>query len=267
MLRIMLSLTCLLYLTANTLAATEEDRRTCASEHNADLKITACTRVIEDHTSPPAIRTMAYRDRGLAYANKNLQELAIADFDEVLKIDSKDTAALGNRGRAYQARGQYDRAIADFSTLIGLLPGSERAYNERGLAHLHKGELAPALADFEKAIAINATFIAARNNRGVVLAREGKPDVAIIEYSEALRLDPEFVLAYANRGRAYEQRGEFEQALLTTSGLWITKVARPRTISARRATPSNVLHAFPHSLPKVRQPPTALLSQSVGSPS
>ena len=213
MLRIMLSLTCLLYLTANTLAATEEDRRTCASEHNADLKITACTRVIEDHTSPPAIRTMAYRDRGLAYANKNLQELAIADFDEVLKIDSKDTAALGNRGRAYQARGQYDRAIADLSTLIGLLPGSERAYNERGLAHLHKGELAPALADFEKAIAINATFIAARNNRGVVLAREGKPDVAIIEYSEALRLDPEFVLAYANRGRAYEQRGEFEQAL------------------------------------------------------
>jgi tetratricopeptide (TPR) repeat protein len=213
MLRIVLSLTCLLYLSASALAATEEDRRACASEHNADLKITTCTRVIEDRASTLAIRTMAYRDRGLAYANKNLLELAIADFDEVLKVDAKDTAALGNRGRAYQLRGQYDRAILDFSALIGLLPGSERAYNERGLAHLHKGELAPALSDFEKAIAINATFVAARNNRGVILAREGKPDAAIKEYSEALALDPEFVLAYTNRGRAYEQRGEFEQAL------------------------------------------------------
>ena len=128
MLRLMVVLlTCLLYLSMSALAATEEDRRACASEHNADLKITACTRVIEDHTSPTALRTMAYRDRGVAYANKNLQELAIADFDEVLKIDLQDTAALGNRGRAYQARGQYDRAIADFSALIGMLPASERA--------------------------------------------------------------------------------------------------------------------------------------------
>jgi tetratricopeptide (TPR) repeat protein len=213
MLRVFVLLTCLLYLSASALAATEEDRRACATEHIADLKITACTRVIEDRASAPVVRTMAYRDRGVAYANKNLQELAIADFDEVLKIDAKDTAALGNRGRAYQARGQYDRAIADFSALIELLPGSDRAYNERGLAHLHKGELAPALADFEKAIAINDKFIGARNNRGVVLAREGKADAAIAEYSAVLSLDPEYVLAYTNRGRAYEQRGEFEQAL------------------------------------------------------
>jgi len=213
MLRLMAFAAGVLYLSGQVLAATEEDRRGCASEHNADIRIGACTRVIEDKTTAPAVRTMAFRDRGVAYANKGLQELAIADFDEALKADAKDPAALSGRGKAYQARGQYDRAIADFSALVRLLPGSERAHNDRGLAYLHKGELGPALADFERAIAINTTYVGARNNRAVVLARQGKPDLAIAEYSEALRLDPEFVLAYTNRGRAYEQRGEFEQAL------------------------------------------------------
>jgi tetratricopeptide (TPR) repeat protein len=217
MLRITL-LTGLLCFSANALAATEEDRRGCASEHNAELRIAACTRVIEDRALPPAVRTMAFRDRGVAFANKNLNELAILDFDEALKIDAKDAAALSGRGRAYQARGQYDRAIADFSALIHLLPGSERAYYERGRAYLQKGEAGAALADFEKAIAINDKYAPARYNRGVVLARQGKADVAIAEYSEAIRLDPEFVLAYTNRGRAHEQRGEFEQALADYKG-------------------------------------------------
>ena len=94
------------------LAATEEDRRTCATEHNADLRIGACTRVIEDQGTAPTVRMMAYRDRGVAYSNKGLQELAIADLDEALKIDANDSAALAARGRANLARGQYDRAIA-----------------------------------------------------------------------------------------------------------------------------------------------------------
>ena len=197
----------------HALAATEEDRRDCASEHNADTRIGSCTRVIEDQGTAPTVRAMAYHDRGVAYANKGLQELAIADFDEALKLDARDVTALNGRGRANLARGQYDRAIADFTEELRLRPGSDRAYNERGLAHLNKGELAPALADFERVIAINPGFTAARNNRGVVLARQGNFDLAIAEYTEALRLDTQFLLAYINRGRAHEQTGRFEEAL------------------------------------------------------
>ena len=242
MLRIIALLSGLLYLSANALAATEDDGRGCESEHNAELRIAACTRVIEDRALPPAARTMAYRDRGVAYANKNLNELAILDFDEALKIDAKNAAALSGRGRAYQARGQYDRAIADFSALIHLLPASERGYNDRGRAYMHKGELSAALADFEKAIAINAKYAAARNNRGVVLARQGKPDAAIAEYSEAMRLDPEYVLAYTNRGRANEQRGEFEQALADYKGA-MDRQGRKTTDDQRAKTQAKQLFA------------------------
>jgi len=203
----------LLYCSAHALAATEEDRRSCATEHNAETKIGTCTRVIEDPATIPSVRAMAYRDRGVAYANKGLRELAIADFDEVLKIDPKNAGALNGRGRANLLKGQYDRAIADFTEELRLLPNGDRTYNERGLAHLNKGELPLALADFEHAIAINTGNVAARNNRGIVLAKQGKNDLAITEYSEALRVDPQYLLAYTNRGRAYEQNGQFQEAL------------------------------------------------------
>jgi tetratricopeptide (TPR) repeat protein len=194
-------------------AATEEDRRSCAAERNADAKIAACTRVIDDQATATSVRTMAYHDRGVAYANKGLQELAIADFDEAIKIDPKDAAALDGRGKANLARGQYDRAIVDFSELLRIAPVNDRAFNERGMAQLNRGELALALNDFEHAIAINPSNATARHNHAVVLGKQGKPDLAIAEYSEALRIAPDYLLCYVNRGRAYEQTGQFQLAL------------------------------------------------------
>ena len=194
-------------------AASEEDRRNCASERNADARIVACTRVIEDQATTATVRTMAYHDRGFAYENKGLHELAVADFDEAIKIDAKDVMALNGRGRANFARGQYDRAIADFTAQLSLVPGSDRLYNERGIAYLRKGELALAQSDFTRAIDINPANVGARNNRAVVLARQGKPDLAIAEYTEALRVAPDYLLCYTNRGRAYEQIGKFQEAL------------------------------------------------------
>jgi tetratricopeptide (TPR) repeat protein len=213
MVRCIAVLLAILVCSAHALAASEEDRRNCATEHTADAKIAACTRVIEDQATPATVRTMAFRDRGVAYANKGLQELAGADFDEAIKIDPNDITALNGRGRANLARGQYDRAIADFTEELRLLPNSDRALNERGTAHLNKGELPLALADFERAIAINADNVAARNNHAVVLGKQGKPDLAIAEYTEALRIAPGYLLCYTNRGRAYEETGQFQLAL------------------------------------------------------
>ena len=55
---------------AAALAATEGDRRDCASDRNIDARIAACTRVIEDSAQTPAFRTLAYRNRGIAYGNR-----------------------------------------------------------------------------------------------------------------------------------------------------------------------------------------------------
>ncbi|HJZ42961.1 MAG TPA: tetratricopeptide repeat protein, partial [Hyphomicrobiaceae bacterium] len=195
------------------LAGSEEDRRECAANQSQDDRIAACSRVLEDQGANTGLRTMAYRNRGIAYTGKKLFELAVFDFDEALKLSPQDSSSLANRGWALAQMGQHDRAIADYTEFLKLSPRSDRVRNNRALALLRKGDQAAALADFEEAIRVNPRYVPARNNRGLVLARQNKLDEAIAEYSEALKIDPEYLLAYNNRARAYEAKGDVQAAL------------------------------------------------------
>ena len=203
----------LAWLVGAAFAATEADRRDCASHRDADAKIAACSRVIEDIGQAGAFRALAYRNRGTAYGNRKLHALANIDFAEALKLSPQDQAALFGRARSFAMTGQYDRAIADFTEFLQLNPQGVRAFNERGLMHERKGDLDLALADFESALKINPMLDHARNNRGLVLARQGKFEAAIAEYGETIRIEPNYILAYWNRGRAYEELGQYEKAL------------------------------------------------------
>jgi tetratricopeptide (TPR) repeat protein len=216
------------------LAASEKDRRDCATTPGPDVRIPACTSILEDAASTPPLRAMAYRNRAGSYVLQNLRDLAIADFDEALKLEPNDINALGGRGRAFLQSGQYDRAIADYTEVLRLRPGSDRAFNERGLAHLRKGSLEAALADFDAAVRTNPTSVVARNNRGFVFARDGKLDRAIEAYGDAIRTDPRYLLAYMNRGAAYEEKGALEQALADYKRVMAQR-ARPKVEDDQRA--------------------------------
>jgi tetratricopeptide (TPR) repeat protein len=47
---------------------------------------------------------------------------AIADFDQVIKLDPKFALSYYDRGVAYSRKANYDRAIADFDLAIQLNP-------------------------------------------------------------------------------------------------------------------------------------------------
>jgi tetratricopeptide (TPR) repeat protein len=206
---VVLALACLC---AGAPAATEADRRDCASHKDAESRIAACTSVIEDKASVPALLTMAYRNRGSTYGNKGLHELANFDFNEALKLTPDDHVSLRGRGRSFVQIGQYDRAIADLTRYLAIHPRDDRMLNERGLAYLRKNELGPALADFESSIKLNPTQAIPRNNRAFTLARQSRLEAAIEEYSAAIRLRPSYRLAYSNRGYAYEASGQYDKA-------------------------------------------------------
>ena len=199
-------------LSAGAEAATETDRRDCASHQDSEAKIVACTRIAEDKSSTPGFLTLAYRNRGIAYGNKGLHELANFDFNEALKLSPEDRPSLYGRGRSFLHMGQYDRAIADLSRFLQFQPQGDKAFNERGLAYLRKGELDLALADFEAAIRINPFYVVPRNNRALVFARQGKLEAAIAGYSEAIDVSPRNRLAHSNRGAAYEAGGRYDKA-------------------------------------------------------
>ena len=62
----------------------------------------------------------AYNSRGNRFLEQRLLKIAIADFDEAIRLDPKYIVAYGNRAIAYKMQGNRTKAISDFEKFISL---------------------------------------------------------------------------------------------------------------------------------------------------
>jgi tetratricopeptide (TPR) repeat protein len=60
--------------------------------------------------------------RGEAYRYKGEYDLAIADYDALLRFDAGYSRVLTARGSAYSQKDDYDRAVKDYDEAIRLNP-------------------------------------------------------------------------------------------------------------------------------------------------
>src|SRR6478735_3680600 len=90
--------------------AAADDATLCSTEVG-DAKIAACTRAINSGAGRPSTN---YNNRGYAYRDKGDTDRAIADYNEALRLDPKNSKAYNNRGDIYWRKGENDRAIADY---------------------------------------------------------------------------------------------------------------------------------------------------------
>ena len=58
--------------------------------------------------------------RGILHTKMSQPEQALADFDAVLAIDTRNVSALYNRGCIYDQLGRYEAAVADYSKALEL---------------------------------------------------------------------------------------------------------------------------------------------------
>lgn len=154
-----------------------------------------------------------YRYRGSAYLQKHNYDLAIADYNQAIKLDPIDKWAFYDRGVAYSAQGNYDQAIADATQVIRLDPTSADAYYTRGLDYLNKADILSALADFNQAISRNPNHTDAYFARGLLFKGESDYDLAIRDYNKTIELAPSYACAYNNRGVAYSLKGNDDLAI------------------------------------------------------
>ncbi|MGY2989919.1 MULTISPECIES: caspase family protein [Bradyrhizobium] len=183
--------------------------------------------VISDATGALRLKpsTAVYNLRGSAYFDKGEYDIAIADFDDALRLGPPSGIIFHNRGNAYRSKGDYAKAIADYDAAIKAGPKSAFSYQNRGASKRALGDLDGALADINEAVRIDPSLPQPLISRAVIWRAKGEIERAIADTSEAIRLTkakapvnimtpPGSVLisAYTQRGLSYEAKGDAAHA-------------------------------------------------------
>ena len=113
--------------------AAADDRETCKTS-SGDVAIDACSSAITSGKFKGRTLSLLYTNRGVEYVIKDNVDRAIADHDQTIKLDPKNSLAFNNRGNAYDAKRQFDRAIVDYDQAIKLNPKYAAAFYNHGIA-------------------------------------------------------------------------------------------------------------------------------------
>ena len=104
--------------------------------------------------SDPAICTMIYKHRGMAYFAQSRYTEAIEDFGKSLELDKKSYKSAYYRGVVKSVLREYEGAIDDFSLSLAINPYQPFTLYRRGQAYYHLEDYPAALADCEASLAM-----------------------------------------------------------------------------------------------------------------
>jgi len=149
-----------------------------------------------------AARALAARD----------YEAAERGFQDVLRAEPRNVAALSNLGVLYSRTNRPDRAIASYRRALQASPNDEAVLLNLGLVYLRQEAHARALPLFARILAKNPQHLQARKLRAVCLAYTGQLQPAIRELEALSASAPRDEEILFLLGFAYLKNGKPEQA-------------------------------------------------------
>lgn len=94
-------------------------------------------------------------NRGIIYVNRRQADLALADFNEAIRLSPELGEAHVNRGAALMLSGDFDAAIASINEGIALNTNEmHKAYFNRAIAYEELGQLRLAYEDYQRAASL-----------------------------------------------------------------------------------------------------------------
>lgn len=154
-------------------------------------------------------------------------ELALPDFEAVLKLEPKNAKFLNYRGLTFTeialkiketeifnkpAADNAQKALADFNSAIEIEPKNSSYYNSRGKLLLEFEFYHEAIVDFEKAILLEPKNEYAYTYLGYAKFVTEKGN-GIEEIDKAISLNPSFGEAFYLRGQVDRMAGRYEEAI------------------------------------------------------
>ncbi len=119
----------------------------------------------------PAIRSIVYNHRGMAYFVQGEYEKSLTDFTRALKFDSQNLRALNNRGLAHRMLRKYDLALLDFQHSLEIDSYQHESYHMRALTYFDLQDYPKALADCNKALNLKPDYTPALSLKKIIVSR------------------------------------------------------------------------------------------------
>ena len=154
-----------------------------------DTSILYCTDVIQSAATGPHTLSLAYTNRGSAYAKKGLFARAIEDYGQALKHDPRNAGAYNNRCYALGQLGKLGDALLDCEISLKLSPNDPSILDSRGFIYLRMGRYADAIRDYDDALRISPNLAASLYGRGVAKLKLGDAKAAKLDLTAAKAID------------------------------------------------------------------------------
>jgi lipoprotein NlpI len=152
----------------------------------------------------------ALQESAKGHVKKGEYDLAIADLDRIIAVDSTRASTYFDRGFVRQLQKQYDLAIRDYDRAIALEPKHVSAMNSRGFAYQMKNDYPRAVESYDQALKIEPGLSAALKNRGRAEFYLGNFPQSVADLAAGLRFDPTntFVVVWLHMARMRAGQGD-----------------------------------------------------------
>ncbi len=171
--------------------ARSDDAATCRTWTGQEA-LAACTRMITSNTLRGPDLAQAYLWRGITRGrNTDDWDAAIADYNEAIRLGSKDVGAYAGRAAAIIRKGDIDRALPDLNQGLALDPKHAGVRNVFAYYYLKRGDYGRALTEVNESIRLSPRYLYAFSTRGDIHEAKGELNNALTDFRTALGIDPE----------------------------------------------------------------------------
>ena len=159
-------------------------------------------------------KAKAHWMRGRLRAAQNKSDLALADYNEAIRLDPNDARYYASRSGLLLATNQPpDRVLADCDKAIQLGSHEAKVYFHRAWVWMSKSDFKRAITDLDEGIRLDPTDPWAWCRRFECWMQVGNPDNALSDINEAIRLDPNDATQYGFRGTFWIFRRDLDKGI------------------------------------------------------
>jgi len=153
----------------------------------------------------------AYRLKYQLDKNPKWTELALTNGTKATALNPSLPSAYVTLGRIHDATGKNDLALAEFQRALQLDSRNADALTGEARSYEHAGRPADAETAYKKAIALRPDYWDGYNSLGLFYDDQGRYEEAYKELQHAIDLTPDNATAYSNLGAAYVDSGDVKK--------------------------------------------------------